>query len=111
MIRIAAAQIFKIDSQSKYTILSVRKICVNSSVQWNRSRAEELAEKKRKDLEMQEMRWTKLYHFKDMKYHSIATRLKIYPYLATIFLSPLAYLVELTQQFPEFSAMPCFTIG
>ena len=111
MIRIAGAQIFKINSQSKYTFLSVRKICANSSVQWNRSRAEELEEKKRKDLEMQRIQWTKLYHFKDMKYHSIVTRLKIYPYLATIILSPLAYLVELSQQFPEFSAMPCLTIG
>lgn len=111
MIRIAGAQFFKINSPSKYTFLSVREICVNSSVQWNRSRAEELAEKKRKDLEMQEMRWTKLYYFKYMKYHSIVTRLKIYPYLSTIILSPLAYLVELSQQFPQFSAMPCLTIG
>lgn len=110
MIRIAGAQFFRINSQSKYK-LCVRKICVKCSVQWNQSRAEELAEKKQKDLKMQEMRWTKLYHFKDMKYHSIVTRLKIYPYLATVILSPLAYLVELSQQFPEFSAVPCLTIG
>lgn len=111
MIRTAGVQFFKINSHSNFTFQNVRKICVNSCVQLNRSKAEEVADKKRKELDEKNKRWTKLYHFKDMKYHSIVTRLKIYPYLTTIFVSPIAYLVELTQQFPEFSATPCLVIG
>lgn len=107
MIRIAGVQIYK-NFNSNYTFQSVRKICVNSCVQEKRSKAEELAEKKRKDLEMG---WTKLYYFKDIKYHAIVTRLKIYPYISTVVLSPIAYLFELSKIFPEFTAEPCLFMG
>ncbi|XP_055300369.1 transmembrane protein 186 [Sitodiplosis mosellana] len=108
MIRIAGAQLYKINSHPNHTFHSVRTVCVNSYVQLNRSKAEELAEKKRKD---KDMRWTKLYYFKDIKYHAIVTRLKIYPYLSTVLLTPITYLVELSQHFPDFSATPCLMIG
>lgn len=111
MIRLAGAQIYKISFHSTHTLQNVRRICVNSCVQWNKSRAEELAEKKRKEQIERDRRWTKLYHFTDIKYHAIVTRLKIYPYIATGLLSPCAYLVELSQVYPEFYAAPCLIVG
>lgn len=107
MMRIAGVHIYK-NFNSNYIFQSVRKICVNSCLQVNKSKAEELAEKKRKD---QEIRWTKLYHFTDIKYHSIVTRLKIYPYISTVILTPIAYLFEFSQKYPEFTAEPCLIIG
>lgn len=115
MFRIAGAQIYRINSHSNCTFQSVRRICVNYGLQLNKLRAEQLKEKKRVEQEAiqreKEMRWTKLYQFTDMKYHSIVTRLKIYPYLSTVILSPFAYIVEWSQQIPEFSALPCLVTG
>lgn len=106
MIRISGAHIFNMNLPLTRTC--VRRICVNSSLQLNKSKSEALEERKRRD---QEIKWTRLYQFNDMKYHAIVTRLKIYPFFSTVILTPLAYALKVSDLFPEISAIPCLVIG
>lgn len=111
MIRAFGLQIFKVNQLSSQRFEIVRKICTNGCVQLNKSKAEELREKKLKDERDKEMRWTKLYHFTDMKYHAIVTRLKIYPLFTTIIGTPVAYMIEVSQLIEHFSFVPCLAFG
>lgn len=106
MLRIVGAQLLKVNLLQKLEY--VRPISVQSCMRSNKSKVDELAEKKRID---QEMRWTKLYHFRDMKYHAIVTRLKIYPFLSTVLLTPIAFLVEAAKLIDDFSSFPCLVVG
>lgn len=108
MFRIVANQFFKINLSTNCTVKSVRTICVNSCIQLNKATAQEIAERKHQDAEN---RWSKFYSFKDMKYHAIVTRLKIYPLVSTIFLTPLAYVFEIFNFIPEFSFVPSLAFG
>lgn len=65
MFRFVGNQLLKINLSSTEKFDGVRKICVNSCVHL-RSRAEELAEKKRRD---EENNWNKLYLYNDMVSH------------------------------------------
>lgn len=111
MIRIFGAQFSKVNNFSNQRYETVRKICTSLCVQQRKSKAEEIAERKRKDDRDKEMRWTKLYHFTDMKYHSIVTRLKIYPLITTIIGTPAAYAIEAAQIFAEFTWIPTLVFG
>lgn len=105
MFRIGA-QLLKVHLFQKLECM--RPISVPSCMHLNKSKADELAEKKRLD---QEMRWTKLYHFRDIKYHAIVTRLKVYPFLSTVILTPIAFVVDVAQTFADFSYIPCVVVG
>lgn len=121
MIRVLGAQFFKVNRfsnelsnkilinshQTDSNVEFVRKLSTSLCTQF-KSKAEEIAERKRKD---QEIRWTKLYHFKNMKYHSILTRLKIYPMLTGLIGTPIAFGIEMSQVIPEFTYVPCLVIS
>lgn len=121
MIRVLGAQFSKINRfsnelsnkilinshQTDLNVDFVRKLSTSSCTQF-KSKAEEIAERKRKD---QEIRWTKLYHFKNMKYHSILTRLKIYPLLTGVIGTPISFGIEMSQVIPEFTYIPCLVIS
>lgn len=84
----------------------VRKICISSCVAHKKPTAAEVAERKQRD---EEMRWTTFYHFTNMKYHSIVTRLKIYPLITTVVASPVAFLLKQLEVIDDF--LPCLVIG
>lgn len=111
MIRAFGMQFSKVNQLTSQRIDIVRKIYTNSSVQLNKSKAEELREKKLKDERDKEKRWTKFYHFNDMKYHAIVTRLKIYPLLTSIIGTPIAYVMEVSQFMENISFVPCLVFG
>ncbi|XP_031624523.1 uncharacterized protein LOC116341541 [Contarinia nasturtii] len=108
MFRFVGARYLKLNLPSTQKFECVRKIYVNSCVQLNKSKAEELAERKRRD---EEFRWTRLYVFNDMKWYSIVTKLKLYSYVSTLVLTPVAYLIQLSEKIPDVSAVPCLAIG
>lgn len=120
MLRVFGVQLFKIhrlsDQLSDILIKStqtqtnfVRNISSNLICHKQyKSKAEEIAERKRKD---QERRWTKLYHFTNMKYHSIITRLKIYPFFTGLIGTPIAYGIEMSHTIPEFTFLPFLAIS
>lgn len=109
MIRIFSSKFLKISvfpSQTKCEI--ARSIWTSSSVCHSKFTAQEIADRKRKD---DEMRWTKFYQYPNMKYHAIVTRLKIYPTLATLFMTPVALIMEAQQMIPANSYISCLTCG
>lgn len=106
MFRTIGAQLFKVNFLQKLECM--RPISVPSCMLLKKSKADEIAEQKQRD---QEMRWTKLYHFRDMKYHAVVTRLKIYPFLSTVIFTPIAYFVDAAQLHADFSYIPCFVVG
>lgn len=109
MIRILASKFSSLNcSQSYFTFQRVYKISTNASVHYSKLKPEEIAEKKRKEVSSKS---TKLYHFVHMKYHSIVTRLKIYPLFSTIFLAPISYFIQYNQLIPEVQMMPVLSIG
>lgn len=111
MIRAFGMQFSKVNQLTGHRFEIVRKISTNGYVQLNKSKAEELRERKLKDERDKEMRWTKFYHFTDMKYHAIVTRLKVYPLLTTIIGTPIAYVMETTQFIEDISFIPCLAFG
>lgn len=109
MIRFAGVHILAKNNVSSTRALEIgRKICANSCVQNNKSKAKEMAEKKRKD---EEMRWTKLFHFNDLKYLAIITKLKIYPFFSTVLLTPVAHILQVSGIYPDLTAIPFAVIG
>lgn len=112
MIYIFRTQFSKINQFSSQRCELVRRnLCTSFCVQQKLSKFEEIAERKRRDEQDKAMRWTKLYHFTDMKYHAIMTRLKIYPLLATILGTPVACVIEKVQIIPEFTFVPVLACG
>lgn len=113
MIRIFTVRFPKLIQFPNYEYKTARKIytSIGTSVQQKKPTLEEITERKRKDERDKEMRWTKFYQFTDMKYHSIVTRLKIYSFLSTVVLTPVAYIVEIAHLIPEFTFVPCLAFG
>lgn len=108
MIRIFGAQILKISVFPKTKCEIHRNIWTSSCIRYSKFTAQEVADKKRQD---KEMRWKKFYHYPNMKYHAIITRLKIYPALATVFFTPVCLLLEAQQIIPSFTFLSCLTCG
>lgn len=109
MIRIFSCKFLKVSvfpSQTRCKI--VRNIWTSSSVCYSKFTAQEIADRKRKD---DEMRWTKFYQYPNMKYHAIVTRMKIYPTLATLFMTPVALIMEVQQMIPPNSYVACLACG
>lgn len=109
MIRIFSLKFLKISvlpSQPKCEI--ARSIWTSSSVSYSKFTAQEIADRKRKD---DEMRWTKFYQYPNMKYHAIVTRMKIYPTLATLFMTPVALVMEAQQMIPANTYISCMVCG
>lgn len=98
---------------SKFEI--ARNICGSSCVRYaksgSKSKAEQIAEKKQKEMEESNKRLSKLYHFTNMKYHAIVTRLKIYPLITTVFATPITYALEMAQILPGSAYIPCLAFG
>lgn len=86
----------------------VRSIWSSSYIRYSKFTAQEIADRKRKD---EEMRWTKLYHYSNMKYHAIVTRLKIYPPLTTLFATPICIAMESYQMIPPFTFIAGLACG
>lgn len=108
MIRVFSLRFLKISAIPKTKCEIVRNIWTSSCVRYSRFTAQEVADRKRQD---EEMRWRKFYHYPYMKYHAIVTRLKIYPALATLFLTPGALVLEMQQLIPPASYVACFVCG
>lgn len=108
MIRIFKSQLLKVSvfPQTKCDI--VRNIWTSSRIHYSKFTAQEIADRKRKD---EEMRWTKFYHYPNMKYHAIVTRLKIYPTLATLFFTPTSLILEAQQIIPPNTFLACLGCG
>lgn len=102
MFRILGVHLLKSNQFSRESCGVVHKLSTSACTRY-KSTPEEIAELKQRD---QETRWAKLYHFTNMKYHSIVTRLKIYPMIMGVIGTPIAYLVEVCQIFPEFTYVP-----
>lgn len=115
MISNVKVSILKINYFPHSTFEIARNICVNSCVKYAelgpKSKAKEIAEKKQKDLDESNKRWTKLYHFTNMKYHAIVTRLKIYPLITTIVATPVTYALEIAHILPTSVYIPCLAFG
>lgn len=108
MIRIFSSQFLKISVIPKIKCELIRNISTSSCIRYSKFTAQEIADRKRQD---NEMRWTKLYHYTNIKYHAIVTRLKIYPALATLFLTPASILLEAQQIIPASSFLACLACG
>lgn len=108
MIRIFGSQLRKISAIPKTKCEIVRNIWTSSCIRYSKFTAQEVADRKRQD---EEMRWTKFYHYPNMKYHAIVTRLKIYPALATLFLTPASLVLEIQQYIPPLTFIACFACG
>lgn len=108
MIRIFGSQFLKISVFPPAKCEIIRNLWTNSCIRYSRFTAQEIADRKRQD---EEMRWTKFYQYPNMKYHAIVTRLKIYPALATIFLTPASLILEANHMIPPNTFIACLSCG
>lgn len=108
MIRIFGTQFLKIGVLPNKRCAIIRNICASSCTRYSKYSAQEIAERKQKD---DEMRWTKFYHFSNMKYHAIVTRLKIYPPLSALFLTPVCLVMESQGMIPPYTFIACLGCG
>lgn len=66
---------------------------------------------KKKQEEQQKIKWRKMYHFTEIRYLSVLTRMKIYPVLTTAFFVPISLIIEALHLWEGVSYVPCLIIG
>lgn len=104
MIRIASKISNGINILPKQKLTPFRSISVSSCLCANRFTHEKKGNEPK-------IRWSKLYHFTDIQYLSIVTKLKIYPAVATAIGTPVVIGILATGVLEEFTALPLFAIG